>query len=243
MNALTRAMIVGAGVCGLVISGCGEGEREAERAQQPAERAPAPAASFEVSRDTAEQAAMSIRHEASTSEDPGFIASYLDPAQATTASKFLGGSLIFYARAQALRDAAVGALGEDAAPVVDRATMFYTVQLENGLREMFAADRFEEVRRAGPMAYVMATRDDGQPMGDAIVFRDNQGEWLLLLTTGDELWADARLGQLAGALAGPSDNAAVQAIKWDGLIERLRAGSVDSVEALRRELGFDEGVG
>lgn len=244
MNALNRVITVC--LCCAMAGGCGEREREAERASAPA-ASQAAARSWsppaEVSRGSAELSASSIRHLAETTDDPAFIRPYIDPAQASTAGTFLGGTLIFLARAEALRDAAVGALGEGAGGVVDRATMFYSVELENGLREMFRAASFEEVRRAGPMAYVMATDSGGQPMGDAIVFRDNQGEWLLLLATGDEVWPDVRLGQFSGALAGPSENAAEQAVRWDGLIERLRAGSVESVEALERELALPAGAG
>lgn len=188
-----------------------------------------PAAIASISRDTPERAAASLRKLAETSSDPAVFVAALDPSQAPLAGRFVGPMLIYLAHLGDLRRAAVEKFGPSGAQeAVNTAASFYQVELGNGLAEMFDAATFEDVRRAGPSAYVMSNGADGQPMGDAMCFREHQGEWLLLLTTGDAPWAEAKLSNLAGLLGGPMTKAPAIAKSLSDLAKRTRAGEFKS---------------
>lgn len=222
------------------LAGCGGGDEEpapADRAAAPAPSAAAtrPPAPTEISNASAEASAASIRTLAETSTDASFMAAWMDASQ-STAPVFVGPVLMVYGREAALRRAAVERFGEEAGAAIDAVPASIDVTLENGLKEMFQAHHFEEVRRVGPTAYVMATLEDGQPIGDAIVFRENQGEWLLLLAEGDVTWPEARIGRFV-ALLGPTLQATPQyAARIDDLTARVRSGEIATVEQLTQAL-------
>ena len=79
----------------------------------------------------------------------------------------------------------------------------------------------------------MSNLADMQPIGDPIVFKDNQGDWLLLLCDGDEPWPESRIGMYASTLTESLKRIGERAAKLDDLIARVRSGAVSSVEQLR----------
>lgn len=183
-----------------------------------------PASIAAISRDTPEKAAASLRKLAETTLDPNAFAAHIDPSQAALASKFVGPAMIYFARHADLRRAAEERFGPSGAEEAMRPAVFFQVDLGNGLRESFDAARFEEVRRAGPTAYVMGNGKDGQPVGAAICFRENQGDWLLLLADGDKPWNETKLSNLAALVGGPMSGASPISKALGDLAQRTRAG-------------------
>jgi hypothetical protein len=179
--------------------------------------------------------AQSIRTQAETTTDIGFMDGLIDPSQ-SAASRVVGPVLLIYARNAALIDAARDRWGDDGAMAASESLQAISIDLGNGLAEMFEADHFEEVRRDGGRAYVMANMADMQPLGDPIVFKDNQGDWLLLLCDGDEPWAESRIGMFASTMTESLKSAGDRASRLDDLTARVRAGEVDSVGDLKAEI-------
>lgn len=229
---LTLALIVSlaAGACGK------KEESKAARPAQPAAKASAapsnepprgvPArldASAPAAKDTAERAAQALRRLALTTTDPAAIAPLMDPSQASIAGKFVPALLIHMARVEEMLRAAREKFGDEGAKAVNPAATVYSIDLGNGLREMFSAERFEEVRRDGAQAYVMSNNAKGEPQGAPLVFRDNQGDWLLLLCDGDKPWDDKKLGQYS-ILSGPVASAGKLNAAIEALTARIRQG-------------------
>lgn len=202
-------------------------------------------AGFAPSRETPELAARSLRHLAITSWDPKFIRDFMDPSQSELVEGFLGYALIYYAALAELRDAAAARFGEEGGVAIDHAPLFIVVELGNGLREMFVGERFEVVRREGSTAYVNPMLEDGQPIGAPLVFRDHQGEWLLLLADGDDPWPSQRLSMYTSMMRGPMEHGAIsQARALGELARRVHRGDIRSIEAMLIELdrvSFPEG--
>ncbi len=187
-------------------------------------------------RATPVAAAESIRKIASSSLDPTALAPFFDPSQASNTSTVLAPMLVYFARLADLRRAAHEAFGSGAGDVVSSSAA-YTVEFGNGIREMFDAHHFEDVRRHADKAYVMATLADGQPIGAPIVFREHQGEWLLLLCNGDDPWPESRLATYGSTLAGPLKGALEDAKAFESLVSRIRSGEIATLEALTAAMG------
>ncbi len=193
-------------------------------AEQPAGARGIPAAIGAIARDTPEKAAASLRRLSETTLDAGAFAAHIDPSQASLAAKFVGPAMIYFARHADLERAATERFGRSGAEEAMRPAAFFQIDLANGLRESLDAHRFEEVRRAGPNAYVMSNGADGQPVGAAMCFRENQGEWLLLLADGDVAWTETKLSNLAAMVGGPMSSAASLSKALGELAQRTRAG-------------------
>ncbi len=217
------------------LAGCGEDEAPTTAA--PATSAPSAEAPPQAmpERTDAVIAAERLRELASTTTDVAFLDDWMDPSQAAMA-RVAGPALMMYARHAELVTAAREKFGDDGAAAAAQAATAITVELGNGMVEMFEADHFEEVRRDGGRAYVMSNLADMQPIGDPIVFKDNQGDWLLLLCDGDEPWPESRIGMYSSTLSESLKNVGARAAKLDELIDRVRSGSVSSVEQLRDEV-------
>lgn len=229
--------------------GCGKKDEAAKVPKPAAPNAAAPAPSgppkgvparvsgpFSAAKDSPERAAQTLRRLAETMTDSAGVAAMIDPKQSSIAGQYIPGILMVYARGWSLSRLAEEKFGAAGAAAAASALQVYTVDLGNGLREMFEAERFEDVRRDGAQAYVMSNNADGQPMGAPLVFRDNQGDWLLLLCDGDVPWDDAKLGKFAAVLAGPMKNAPGVAASLDALADRLRKGEFTSADALAAAL-------
>lgn len=230
--ALTLALIA------MSVAGCGKKESGGTPAKsETAAKAPAaaatpaskPAASASK-RATPVAAAEAMLALARASSDPAALAPYLDPSQAATTSKVLAPMMLYYARLAELRRAANEAFGSGAGDAV-ASSAAYTVEFGNGIREMFDAHHFEDVRRHDGKAYVMATLADGQPIGAPIVFKEQQGEWLLLLCEADEPWPATRLGTYSN-LAGPLQGALSDLKMFESLTARIRNGEIATLDAL-----------
>ncbi|MBL0921338.1 MAG: hypothetical protein IBJ10_04320 [Phycisphaerales bacterium] len=229
-----RTALILLAVASAAAVGCGKREepKSADKAgASPASAVPAPRGPVSITRSSPVGAAESIRELAGRETAIDFLDAWVDPSQSGS-SGLVGPCLMQFARQAALMDAAREKFGDAGADAVAELTASFSVDLGNGLAEMFEADRFEEVRRDGGRAYVMATLADGQPIGDPIVFKDNQGDWLLLLADGDNPWDPSRLGGYIAALGGALSVADKRAIAIDALIAELRAGRIDSVQAL-----------
>lgn len=232
------ALALTAALSAAFVAGCGKKE-SGSQASKPAATTKAPASSTAatpaarppVKRDTPEAAAASIRSIASTSFDPAAIKPFLDPSQSEATSKILAPMLIYYSRLADLRRAANESFGAGAGDMV-ASSASYTVDFGNGVREMFDAHHFEDVRRDGGKAYVMATLEDGQPIGAPIVFKEHQGEWLLLLCDGDDPWPASRLNQLATTLAGPLQGAISAARTLESHAAKVRSGEIKTLDEL-----------
>ena len=186
-------------------------------------------------RETPEQAAATLRWLSEQRTDASDLVASFDPSQANTIGRVLAPTLIFMAQTAELRRTAVRHLGEEAGRAVDEASTIYAIEFGNGLAEMFEADAFDDVRRFGSLAFVMAMRE-GQPIGAPIVFRENQGEWLLLLTDGDDPWPQDRIANYVALLTGPVSSAPVYAQRFAQVGSRVRSGDIRSVESLRAAL-------
>lgn len=182
-------------------------------------------------RDTAVNTIASIRLMARTAQSGDFINGWMEPSQ-TGATRFVGPLLIYYAARADLRDAARERFGEEGADAVLQSATFFEVDIGNGLIEMFDAHHFEEARRVGPTAYVMANMADGQPMGAAIVLRENQDEWYLMLAEGEVPWEDKDIARLAGMMSGALQSAPPIARKLSEVAARVRAGEIKSIDEL-----------
>lgn len=232
-------------VCAMFVSGCGKKESGSSTpqtdassktaAQQPAAATPAPKLAASSNRDTPVAAAESMRRLAETSTDPSALAPYLDPSQAAVTSKILAPMMLYRARVSEITRLANTTFGPGAGDAV-ASTVSYTVEFGNGIREMFDAHHFEDVRRDSGKAYVMATLENGQPIGAPLVFRENQGEWLLLLSEGDNPWPESKLGTFGATLAGPLQGALNDVKRFDTIITRLKAGEIKSLDQLTAAL-------
>ncbi len=229
--------LVTVAACAMLASGCGKKESGASASKTDATTktsatpAPKPAAATTDKRDTPIAAAESMRTISLTSTDPSALAAYLDPSQAAITSKVLAPMMLYYARLAELRRAANSAFGSGAGDAI-ASSAAYTIEFGNGIREMFDAHHFEDVRRDSGKAYVMATLDNGQPIGAPLVFREHQGEWLLLLSEGDDAWPEKRLGTFGATLAGPLQGAVNDAKRFDALITRVKSGELKTLDEL-----------
>lgn len=203
-------------------------------AQAPAGSRGIPGAIDSVARDTAEKAAASLRLLADTSRDPAAFGAAIDPSQSALAQKFVGPAFIYWRAQKDLAEAARARFGTEGAQAALEASNVYQVDLGNGLRELLDAARFEEVRRDGPRAYVMSNDEAGQPQGAAVCFRENQGEWLLLLMlpSGETPWPEAQLSNIAALVGGPMTNAPRLASALREIAVRIERGEFKSVEAV-----------
>jgi len=223
----------------VIAAGCGRDEEEANNAAGDAAPAPAPVAAapakprgpVTISRSDAVSAAASIRELAGRETALNYLDAWIDPSQ-SGASGLIGPSLMQFARHAILLEVAREKFGDAGADAAARLNDSFSVDLGNGLTEMFEADHFEEVRRDGGRAYVMATLADGQPIGDPIVFKDNQGDWLLLLAEGDESWSESRIGGLLAALGGALSGLDQRAMAIDAIIADVREGRIENVKQL-----------
>lgn len=223
----------------LFVAGCGRDEEENSNAGGAAPEGSAPAVAaapkprgpVTISRSDAVSAAASIRELAGRETAPNYLDAWIDPSQ-SGASGLIGPSLMQFARHAMLIEAAREKFGDAGADVAARLNGSFSVDLGNGLNEMFEADHFEEVRRDGGRAYVMANLADGQPIGDPIVFKDNQGDWLLLLADGDEPWSESRIGLLMSAIGGALGRANERAAAIDRIIADVREGRIENVKQL-----------
>lgn len=198
----------------------------------PAAAAPAkPRGPVTISRSDAVSAAASIRELAGRETSLTYLDAWIDPSQ-SGASGLVGPTLMQFARHALLLEVAREKFGDAGADAAARLNDSFSVDLGNGLNEMFEADHFEEVRRDGGRAYVMATLADGQPIGDPIVFKDNQGDWLLLLADGDEPWSESRIGLLMSAIGGALGRANERAAAIDRIIADVREGRIENVKQL-----------
>ncbi|MGP1309783.1 MAG: hypothetical protein ACTS27_06265, partial [Phycisphaerales bacterium] len=153
----TMSGLLAVGVCVSALLAC---EREStppaatNADAAPVQQQQAQVEAFTPSRETPVQAARSIRHLAETTWDPMFVAEYIDPSQKWTnpeggdqtggAPALVGPALLYYARLEDLRSAAVERFGADAGPAVDEAASFFQIDvLGNGIREMFGAAKLE----------------------------------------------------------------------------------------------------
>lgn len=197
---------------------------------------PSPTANVAApSRTTPTDAAIMLRWLAERSESQSDLLAGIDPSQANTAGVFVAPTLIYYARLAELQRTAAARFGPQEDGAIDESSLFFVLDLGNGVRELFDAHRFEEVRRVGSVAYVMAMIDD-QPVGAPIVFRNNQGDWLLMLMDGDTPWPDARIALLQSLLSGPVEGLVDYAMRIEGVTKRLRAGEIKTLEQLRAEV-------
>ncbi len=218
----------------LCLVGCDRSEKKAETAEAtPAAAAPAPKPKGPVTltRSDPAGAAASIRELAGRETNLSYMDAWIDPSQ-SAASALVGPTLMQLARHSMLMDLAREKFGDAGADAASRAAESFDVDLGNGLAEMFEADHFEEVRRDGGKAYVMANLADGQPIGAPIVFKDNQGDWLLILCDGDEPWPANRIGVMLGALGGTLGKLDGRAMLLDQIIADVRDGRIQSASQL-----------
>lgn len=223
----------------VIAVGCGRDEEETNNAGGETAPGPAPVATapakprgpVTISRSDAVSAAASIRELAGRETALNYLDAWIDPSQ-SGASGLIGPSLMQFARHAILVEVAREKFGDAGADAAARLNDSFSVDLGNGLTEMFEADHFEEVRRDGGRAYVMANLADGQPIGDPIVFKDNQGDWLLLLADGDEPWSEARIGLLMSAIGGALGRADQRAAAIDRIIADVREGRIENVKQL-----------
>lgn len=219
----------------LCLVGCDRSEKKAETADTTPAAAPAPAPKARgpvaITRSDPAGAAASIRQLAEHETNLTYLDAWIDPSQ-SAASALVGPTLMQLARHAMLLDIAREKFGDAGADAAARAAESFDVDLGNGLAEMFEADHFEEVRRDGGKAYVMANLADGQPIGAPIVFKDNQGDWLLILCDGDEPWPANRIGVMLGALGGALGKLDGRAMILDQIIADVREGRIQSASQL-----------
>ena len=222
----------------LCLLGCDRADKKPEDAKPAAGAAaeapparPAPRGPVTITRSDPESAAASIRELAGRETSLTYLDAWIDPSQ-SAASGLVGPTLMQLARHAQLMDVAREKFGDEGADVAARVQDSFSVDLGNGLAEMFEADHFEEVRRDGGRAYVMANLADGQPIGAPIVFKDNQGDWLLLLCNGDEPWSASRIGTMMSALGGAMGHGDKRAAVIDQMIAGVRDGSIQSASQL-----------
>ncbi|TVQ59590.1 MAG: hypothetical protein EA379_10430 [Phycisphaerales bacterium] len=205
--------------------------------EQPAPEPASPVAHISAPvRDTPEQAAATLRWLAEQQSDPAEIVASIDPSQSSTIGRVLAPMLIYYGHTADLRRAVAHRWGDEGVALVNDAASFYTIDFGNGLLELFEADRFEAVRRFGSLSFVMATLESGQPIGAPLVFRDNQGEWLLMLTDGDDPWPQERIANFVMLLSGPVSSAPLYAREFGRIASRVREGLIGNLDDLAAAL-------